>query len=644
MTRHLVLALLGLTWGSACFSPTWEARLAVDGGSTKEGDAGHSFDCDPPCAAGYFCSRDGVCEPCQPGCALRQCGDDGCGGLCGTCRPDQYCTLEGECTGCPPTRKCGAQCCASGQTCVNGVCEVCGCEGRQCGYDACGKLCGTCVAPGYCTTEGRCQVCSCQGKDCGDDGCGTSCGVCAGNENCQAGQCVCHPLCDWSQCGDDGCGGSCGQCPAGSTCQWGSCVSETCEPPCSAYQYCETNWGAPFCAEICNPPVGCQPSEICDVMTGRCQAAACDGASCQPGQGCYDPWTLGQGNVCTCLPGHDDAFGNWVEDTCAAFGQSCAYDWNAPGPAICGAPGEFEDCQVGLGCSAGLDCVDFGSGYAICLQACSLTKDCANPMTSCQTAAKKHCWYAICAQPETRPGDRQNYFRPCPSASPSDGICLPYASQDSAGNFIDIGVCVQTGSAPSLGQCSVAADRTRMSELCPQGQWCEAAAPDPSSSGGGLLGVCRSACNAAPSPIPVRACASTTEVCADMSSASQGTMNEARLGACHPSCDLLGAGACPPDALGDKAGCLPNFNLDGTGFCYPQAPGAAGKGQACTWDTTSDPRNPCGDRLYCIDPGSGGVCSGFCDTSVCTDPYQPCPECSPFSICYPLGGSVGVCY
>ena len=576
---HALLApFLSLVCAAGCFSPTWEARLSADGGRQRDGGwPTDAGQCDPPCTGGTYCDLGG-CRPCS-------------------------------------------------ETCWG-----------ECGFNVCNESCGTCGAGTYCNAERRCAP---LGKP--DGGVWPDAGVRPdGGIRPDGGfrSDACTPFCDWKAGGDDGCGGTCGVCKPGTTCQWGTCVGTECNPPCTAFQYCDTTMVDPYCIEICDPPVGCQAGEICDVTTGACVPATCNGAQCSAGQGCYDPATLGPGNVCTCLPGHYDGFGNWVEDTCAAYGQACAWDWAAPGPALCGAPGEFESCQLALGCQAGLECVDFGSGYALCLQACTKTAECANPMTNCLPAAKRHCWYAICAEPETRPGDRQFYFKPCPSSGATDGICLPYASQDTNGNPIDLGICQQTGTAASLGRCGADADRTRPGELCPQGQWCAPAAPDPARPGE-RLGVCHAGCNAAPSPVPVAPCPAG-ETCADMSSAAEGTMAEARLGGCYQSCSLFGADACPPDVLGDKAGCMPNFNFDGTAFCYAQQPGASGKGGPCTWDTVVDPRSPCQDRLACTDQGYGGTCSAFCDPVACPG-YQPCPACAPQGICYALG-TVGICY
>jgi len=84
----------------------------------------------------------GVC--CTPDCTGKECGDDGCGGSCGTCTAPQTCGGGGTvnvcgCTprttcpagdncgsvpdGCGGTLNCGT--CANGQTCTNNVCGGC---------------------------------------------------------------------------------------------------------------------------------------------------------------------------------------------------------------------------------------------------------------------------------------------------------------------------------------------------------------------------------------------------------------------------------------------------------------------------------------------------------------------------------------
>jgi alpha-tubulin suppressor-like RCC1 family protein len=136
---------------------------------------------------------------CAPVCDGKKCGDDGCGGICGTCGADQSCNAgTGQCV-CKPQ-----------------------CDGKSCGDDGCGGVCGTCTDPKTtCGANGKC-VCkpACDGRTCGDDGCGGTCGTCGTSQTCDGakGLCVCKPDCAGKTCGDDGCGGSCGPCDPGSTC------------------------------------------------------------------------------------------------------------------------------------------------------------------------------------------------------------------------------------------------------------------------------------------------------------------------------------------------------------------------------------------------------------------------------------------
>jgi len=56
---------------------------------------------------------------CLPDCDLRQCGDDGCGGVCGTCAESEFCTSNGQCD---VDTTCGGRCEPRGLFCVAGRC------------------------------------------------------------------------------------------------------------------------------------------------------------------------------------------------------------------------------------------------------------------------------------------------------------------------------------------------------------------------------------------------------------------------------------------------------------------------------------------------------------------------------------------
>ena len=200
---------------------------------------------------------------CHPSCDGRDCGDDGCGGLCGSCAQGEACDPTGAC--CAP------------------MCEGADNEVRECGSDGCGGSCGACAEGESCGMDGRCvEPCAgaCDGKVCGPDGCGGLCGVC--DAICtDAGQCVttCTPNCvdlhgDLKVCGPDGCGGSCGLCPGGAFCQGDGSCGETCEPACEG-RFC----GPDGCDGSCGD---CTEGVLCSI-DGQCGTACVD---CIYGPGC----------------------------------------------------------------------------------------------------------------------------------------------------------------------------------------------------------------------------------------------------------------------------------------------------------------------------------------------------------------------
>jgi hypothetical protein len=122
---------------------------------------------------GTSCSSDPDCATCTPSCTNKQCGDNGCGGECGTCDFGDTCGANGRCE------------------------EICvpDCIDKQCGDDGCGGTCGTCAAGETCSGSGTCSgpcVPDCDGQTCGSDGCGGSCGSCAAGFECNTeGACDC---------------------------------------------------------------------------------------------------------------------------------------------------------------------------------------------------------------------------------------------------------------------------------------------------------------------------------------------------------------------------------------------------------------------------------------------------------------------
>ncbi|RJO69017.1 MAG: M6 family metalloprotease domain-containing protein [Myxococcales bacterium] len=213
--------------------------------------------CDEACATAGDCCTDvcdwcsGLSHCCVPNCSGKECGDDGCGGICGTCDGELACTLAGQCV----TAECltdgdcpeGFYCDGFTLTCQplsdgdidgdadgDGEC-VPNCDGKQCGSDGCGGSCGECEDGLACNQNGQCI----EGAECETD---ADCQLgfyCDGvTLTCQPfpdgdvdgetdGDGECAPNCDGKQCGPDGCGGSCGGCANGEACdENGQCVCE----------------------------------------------------------------------------------------------------------------------------------------------------------------------------------------------------------------------------------------------------------------------------------------------------------------------------------------------------------------------------------------------------------------------------------
>ncbi len=72
---------------------------------------------------------------CIPNCYDRLCGENGCGGSCGSCNASQKCSSQGKC--------------------VSIAC-VGNCTNKECGDDGCGNECGKCNPGHSCSMQGNC--------------------------------------------------------------------------------------------------------------------------------------------------------------------------------------------------------------------------------------------------------------------------------------------------------------------------------------------------------------------------------------------------------------------------------------------------------------------------------------------------------
>jgi len=292
------------------------------------GDDGCGGSCGS-CGAGETCTAGACVAACTPDCAGRACGDDGCGGSCGVCASGRMCDAAGACVCATGRTDCGGSCvrtntnrnhcggcgiaCGATEACTSGVC-VCtpDCSGRACGDDGCGGSCGTCAGGRVCGAGGAC-ACSGGLTDCGGScvdvrvdiancgACGTSC---AAGERCAAGTCAadtpdagCVPACDGRTCGDDTCGGSCGMCASGEVCAGGGA--------------CACAGGATDCGGACvDTRADAMHCGACDAVcaaTEVCLAAACVGSGDDagmpdggvPGDGGVPPPAMDDGGTST---------------------------------------------------------------------------------------------------------------------------------------------------------------------------------------------------------------------------------------------------------------------------------------------------------------------------------------------------------
>ena len=254
-------------------------------------------------------------DVCIPDCNGKECGSDGCGGVCGVCGMSAYCsnfkcicnTGYANCdndwgNGCEiylnSVKSCGTSCeditnCGTNGECVFGVCKCKGmydnCDGSwsngceanltndvdNCG--GCGRVCNNPPAD-YClnstTLRDYTDMSSCQNSQCVYEYQDINCPNGCANGRCQ----YCTPSCARKECGPDSCGGSCGFCGNNSNCSNNKCVCKTGYANCNNdfSDGCEINKNTDVnncggCGNVCNLP----NTAVNGCVYGSCKVVSC---------------------------------------------------------------------------------------------------------------------------------------------------------------------------------------------------------------------------------------------------------------------------------------------------------------------------------------------------------------------------------
>ena len=520
---------------------------------------------------------------CQPNCDGKQCGNDGCGGDCGSCEDSQQCV--------------GNQC----------VCQP-DCANKQCGPDGCGGTCGACNTGFNCENN----LCIEQVQGCGDV---TFAGVCKANVlkwcdndevlefdcltlglvckakegsnppnyNCFPPDPTCTPNCADKTCGPDGCGGVCGNCNEEETCTDGQCVDATPSDPCDgvSFEGCcdddQLNW--------------CENNKI---FTKNCDSGECGWDSNNQWYDCNTDGDEGPAE-------HPKVCGGEPPITCTpdCVGKTCGDDG-------CG-----ESCGQ---CADGSDCQD-GQCVSVCVPDCTgkLCGDngCGGQCGLCLQG--QECIEGVCTSTNCQPkcDGKQCGDDGC---NGSCGTCPDGESCDKFGQCAAVNPCIpvctnkECGDDGCGGQCGVCGK----SETCTNGL-CTANVVDP-CNGVPSSGICQGNllkwCTTAGSLGEIN-CEAQGLVCAMAADGSYDCISDQ---ACVPAC---GGKSCGPDACGDVCGVCPkDFHCTGDGqyvtsTCQPQC-----DGQQCGADGCGGVCGECGDEFTCSTDNQ-------CESTQCVGPNCP---------------------
>ena len=576
-------------------------------------DCGTEGDADPSGANPQICEGGSACEP---SCEGVTCGNDGCGGTCGTCAEGEAC-LEGACV---------VSACGDGQ--------IEGCEG-EC-------ISATWYGDGYCDTALNCEALEYDGGDCPlpcaegevydcNDACVDAAlvgdGTCQENLQCQGSEWDggdCEPSCDEGQvlsCND--------------TCVLESWLGDGyCDPPlnCEAFSY-----------DSGDCPLPCAEGEIND-CTGACvdESLLGDG-TCQESLQCEDKeWDGGdcepvcpEGQIVNCEQGCTN--GSWLGDNFCDTKLDCEaleYDAGDCAAAECG-DGECSGDETEATCPEDCAACEPSCGDAVCGD-----DGCGGSCGECEEGS--WCNAGSCDEGPCVPA--------CGDAACGDDGCGGSCGECAEGEVCDAGACGPAPCEPSCGDavcgddgCGGLCGKCEEGESCADGACitdvctpdCDAAACGDDGCGGSC-GACAEgevcnagACEAAPCE---PACGDS--VCGD--DGCGGSCGECAEGA---TCE---AGACIDEPVGGDATCEAILTCEGE--CDPEdaacidacvATGSEASIEAYTaydacWDGCEDwgcvLDNCAGVATDCLWPGVGELacmdvndCIGACEDAECTE-------------------------
>ncbi len=537
-------------------------------------------------------------DACVPVCTGKQCGDDGCGGECGTCSGGKVC----EAGTCACAAKDHKACCDSA------VCwfDSCGAQGENvanCPFGCKDTVCEACVP-------------QCPGMVCGDDGCGKDCGTCA------VGKCDGLKWTPAAACAD-------GSCQAGQTqnCDdTNPCTTDACDPKAGCSHVVSgdgTMCVAPSCSALTFTSARTCLSGQCTGGGGTtncndgntCTADNCTTSMCTnvlqanycliPGTGCVGTGAAKAGDACqVCSPSTSTTGWSLATNGTSCHAGSCSgLTWTKPktcASGSCTAGGALQDCNDGLTCTS---------------DACSTT-GCTNALQAGNCLIGGKCYASGAA----------NALNVCQACTPGTN---PTGWSANDGAVCDDGNPCTIGDKCFGGACK------GTPKDCEDGNLCTIDSCDPSQ---GCLHP------------------ATTGACDDMNACTAG--ETCATGSCTggTTVDCNDQLACTTDTCNTTTGCSNvlqgGYCLIG-GVCYGDGqpnPGAAC--QLCTVSKTATVWSNLGDGTAC-GAGGGHTCqSGQCvctpyDHVACSGNslfwYDACGMLGPLADACQYGCSAGAC-